>query len=314
MHKPLISVLILSYNHGNFIKTALNSVVSNCSDEYDLEIILIDDGSVDGSINTLREFKNSSPIPFMLIEKNHEGVGAIARNFNELISLAQGKYISFLASDDSYRENRFAAQLSLMEEDERLVLCYANGVHIKKGMGIGPVHPKRETRLLKSESAKEVHNYVTTNVPQLFIQSILVRTNFIQSMKAFDDDLIADDWVFNIRVFHEIFRQNLMFKFVDEIVFNRNIHNENTSRDVRLHFERVAQVVERYCEDKIELLGKAALAAILESVIKKDCDHLHYYFKHLRISGKLPFIILSWIGSMISSRLAKLFACDQRFN
>ena len=97
--KPLISVLMLSYNHGQYISEALESIKINKSDNYDLEVIIIDDGSSDESISILEQFEKEGHLDLKVIKKRHGGVNYIASNFNELVYLSKGEYITFLASD-----------------------------------------------------------------------------------------------------------------------------------------------------------------------------------------------------------------------
>ena len=305
MNKPLISVLMLSYNHEKFIQDSLDSIACNYSIRYDLEIVVIDDGSSDESVRIIKSFKDKNKIPLRLIEKKHCGVKAISKNFNELISLAKGNYISFLASDDSFSPNRFLNQLSVMEADENVAICYANGINIKLGARPSLVHRPKEVELLASNDADRIFNFVTNNIPGIFIQSILVKSNFLKSFKPFDERLIADDWVFNIRAFKEISNRGLSFCYVDQIVFKRNIHNENTSRNTRVHFERLNQVIERYCEDREKLLGYAVFSSVLQNIRTGQINGIWYFIKKLELSSKLPIIAITWIFNLVLNKVRK---------
>lgn len=298
---------MLSYNHGLFLKEALESILINKSPSYDLEVIIIDDGSTDDSILILEKFKLSHQLPILLLKKEHQGVHAISKNFNELISLAKGKYITFLASDDSYTKHRFRNQLNIMEIDKDVALCYGNGINLNSEEKFGSVHPRKEIMLLSSNNPLIVLNYITNNIPSIFIQSILIRADFVKSFESFDPDLIADDWVFNIRVFKEIDSQKLSFRYVNDIVFNRRIHSENTSRNTEVHFERVTQVINRYCNPESNLLEKAVLDAMLQCIIKKELKSIPRYFKSIRFSLKLPLVICYWSYSLLANKLYKIF-------
>ncbi len=85
------SVIIPSFNRENLIKATLDSVFSQKFDDF--EVIVIDDGSTDNTINILKEYGNKITI----CQQENQGPGA-ARNYG--IRLAQGKYIIFLDSDD----------------------------------------------------------------------------------------------------------------------------------------------------------------------------------------------------------------------
>ena len=301
--KPLISVLMLSYNHDDYIRFALESVVLNKSERFDLEIIVIDDGSDDDTVKILNEFKSSSSVPVTLIEKPHKGVTSIAANFNELIAMANGTYISFLASDDYFEENRFIAQLQLMQTNQDVVLCYANGVNCRSGEKLENVHPPEIRQLLESKDPFEVHKFITNNVPALYIQTILVRAKFIKSIVAFDEDLIADDWVFNINVFREIHLRGLKFDYVNEVVFTRNLHSDNTSANIRVHFERRIQVVERYCNSDKRLTEMIVFGAAVHSALQLDFDAIPTYFVRVKKSFWLPLDFVVWATRRLVRKL-----------
>ena len=102
MPNCLISVLVLSYNHANYIEKSIRSIFNQRIYIESIEIIVIDDGSKDGTVEILKKLQSTSPLPMNVLFKKHRGVVAIADSFNEMISLATGKYIAFLSADDEY--------------------------------------------------------------------------------------------------------------------------------------------------------------------------------------------------------------------
>ena len=85
-----LSIIIPVYNEANFLRRCLDSVYAN--DE--VEVIIVDDGSTDGSFEICQEYEDKG---FKLIQNEHSGV-SVARNTG--IQLAEGEYITFLDSDD----------------------------------------------------------------------------------------------------------------------------------------------------------------------------------------------------------------------
>lgn len=245
-----ISVLLLSYNHENFIRRSIESVYLQKSSIYDIELIIFDDGSTDKTVEIIESFESEEGISIQFTKKEHQGISAIAANFNEMVSLATGDYLSFLASDDEYCENRFENQFHFLENNANTVLIYGNGFNFSDGEILSKVHSKKVSSLLRRESAEEVYSYVTHKIPVLFIQSILVRRSIFETFSPFDSDLIADDWVFNIKVFDYIVENRKKYSFIDEVVFLRNKHHSNTSRDVVGHFKRIEGVILRYSSSK----------------------------------------------------------------
>lgn len=259
-------MLILTFNQAQFINQALQSVVEQRSSNYDLEIIVTDDGSSDGTVDVIERFVETSPVPIKFLAKTHQGVTAIANNFLSMINLADGDFIAFLAGDDSFSKNRFCSQLKKFEANPDLKISYSDGVNCIAGEFGQGCHSAETVELMSSGDAERVHKHLTSQAPVLFIQGVLARADFLRQIQPFDVDLIADDWVFNIKVFDALVTDGGDFDFEPSECFIRNIHGDNTSRNLVVHYERVRQVAERYCHNarliKSRFVGQSLLSAI----------------------------------------------------
>lgn len=121
-----VSVIIPSYNHKKFIEQTIRSVLEQ---EYpNLELIIIDDGSTDGTPILLRELAKEKD--FRLILKENEGVCA---TLNRGLKEATGEYITFIASDDFMTKNRIGEQVEFLEshQDVEVVAGAVKVVNIK---------------------------------------------------------------------------------------------------------------------------------------------------------------------------------------
>ena len=92
---PLVSICIPTYNGAKFIKEAMDSAIAQTY--ANLEIIVSDDASKDGTLSIIESYKNKTLIPIHIYNHNPEGIGA---NWNHSVSKAQGDYIKFLFQDD----------------------------------------------------------------------------------------------------------------------------------------------------------------------------------------------------------------------
>jgi glycosyltransferase involved in cell wall biosynthesis len=95
---PFFSVIIPTYNRADLIATAINSVLEQTFTDY--EIIIIDDASKDNTQQVVNNFSDSR-IRYYINEVNLER----SRTRNKAIDLSEGKYITFLDSDDFYLDN-----------------------------------------------------------------------------------------------------------------------------------------------------------------------------------------------------------------
>ncbi|OCG70614.1 hypothetical protein A9G43_07690 [Gilliamella sp. Occ3-1] len=102
---PILTIIIPVYNTANYLKRCLDSVINQSFQ--DIEIICINDGSIDNSLHILEEYqKNDGRI--RIITKKNEGL-SIARNIG--IVNAFGKYITFVDSDDFIEINTYELAL-----------------------------------------------------------------------------------------------------------------------------------------------------------------------------------------------------------
>ncbi len=109
---PLISVIIPSYNHASFVAQAIDSVAAQ--DHPNLELIVIDDGSSDNSLEVIEaSLKRASSLRSELYPQQNRGAHAA---INRGLELAHGEYLTILNSDDYYYPSRLAGLLKFMRE------------------------------------------------------------------------------------------------------------------------------------------------------------------------------------------------------
>ena len=111
---PLISVVIPVYNAESFLQETIDSVLYQTF--HDFELILVDDGSTDHSVDIIRSYDDSR-IRFIPCE--HDFIGTV----NQGYSHAKGKYIAQLDHDDLMMPKRLQIQYEFMEANPTIVAC-----------------------------------------------------------------------------------------------------------------------------------------------------------------------------------------------
>jgi len=125
-----VSVVIPTYNRLERVTAAIESVrrQSVCC----AEIIVVDDGSTDGSFEALSErFKD-----IQILRQQNAGVSA-ARNVG--IRAAAGEWIALLDSDDEWLPNKVRAQLAVLNDNPGLLLCHTEEIWIRHGKRVNPM-------------------------------------------------------------------------------------------------------------------------------------------------------------------------------
>lgn len=122
MFKYRISVIVPIYNVEDYIENCLKSLVEQTIDKNDLEVLLINDGSPDGSEAICKRYAEKYPF-FKLFSKENEGLSK-TRNFG--IKHAQGKYFVFLDPDDELTVNSLQNLADFFDkyEDEIDIVTY----------------------------------------------------------------------------------------------------------------------------------------------------------------------------------------------
>ena len=106
-----VSIITPFFNSEKYIRQTIESVLSQTFSDW--EMILIDDGSEDSSLDIINEY-SSRDDRFVVIENGSNQGVAISRNNG--IKAVRGEYIAFLDSDDIWRENKLEKQISLAEK------------------------------------------------------------------------------------------------------------------------------------------------------------------------------------------------------
>jgi len=117
-----LSVIVPAYNRERYIASALRSLLWQ-RDATDLDIIVIDDGSTDGTAEVVRAMMGENPC-IRLFQQVNMGI-ARARNTGLRQLLPQTRFVSFLDSDDISPTGRFKADLACFEADPGLDLTYS---------------------------------------------------------------------------------------------------------------------------------------------------------------------------------------------
>lgn len=123
MDKPLVSVLIPAYNRIRYIAQTVESV--RAQTYVNVELIVVDDGSSDGTYEFLLEQTEAGKLK-LLTHEGHANRGQSA-SLNLALRAAQGKYIAILDSDDVFLPGKLEKQVAYLEAHPEVGLVYGMG-------------------------------------------------------------------------------------------------------------------------------------------------------------------------------------------
>lgn len=124
----LVSIVMPVHNAAKYLEEAIYSVVAQSYKNW--ELIIVDDASVDNSLDIARNMAAQDSRIRVLVNENPTGYPATPRNV--AIDAAKGKYIAFLDSDDMWLPEKLEQQLSMFATDDSLAVVFSNYEKIDK--------------------------------------------------------------------------------------------------------------------------------------------------------------------------------------
>ncbi len=120
-----VSVVVPSYNHASFVERTLRSIFRQTFAP--AELLVIDDGSTDGSPKIIEPVLHDCPFPCELVARENRGLSA---TLNQGFARARGEYFAYLGSDDLWLPDFLRARVRLLESRPDAVLAYGHAYFI----------------------------------------------------------------------------------------------------------------------------------------------------------------------------------------
>ncbi len=184
---PDVSVIIPTFNRARRVVRSISSVLDQTFTNY--EIIIVDDGSSDGTADSLAQFKHNSKIKCLSHPKNL-GVSA-ARNNGIMASRAP--LLAFLDSDDYWLPEKMAVQVRFFRQNPKAVVCQTEEVWIRKGQRVNPRKKHRKPS-----------GYIFEPSLKLCLVSpsaVMLKRSLLDEVGFFDEDLpVCEDYDLWLRI------------------------------------------------------------------------------------------------------------------
>lgn len=222
MSTPLVSVLVITYNHAAFVEEALDSLLAQTST--DLEVVIIDDVSPDGTADVIEAWLARTKFPAKLV-RNRENQG-ICKNRNMGFEMTRGELICTLAGDDAYEPDRIAHQAEHFARHPASVAAVYSDACVVKADGelelpsflhwsLGDA-PRPEGRVFK--------RMLQGNF--LCAPAVMLRRSALAAIGGYDESLAYEDWDMWLRLAHRF-----DFACLPEVLLRYRIVETSLSHD-----------------------------------------------------------------------------------
>lgn len=228
--KPSVSVIIPTYNRKDLVLETINSVLKQTFKDY--EIIVVDDGSTDGTQLELSYLVHSGKLRYVYQENN-----GLASARNRGIDESVGRYLAFLDSDDIWLPSKLEKQVAMLEKDPHCAMVYTDSRNFNE-YGLSPV-----SRLVSSDKntmAGMIWEYL---VMGNFINpsTVLIRKTVIGQVGYFDTALkMGEDWDFWMRIAHKN-----RIGFIDEALVHYRIHSNNMTKNTAVLTQYLTLIINK---------------------------------------------------------------------
>lgn len=262
---PLISIIIPTYNYGNFVLAALSSIAEQHFTDW--ECIVIDDGSTDDTTQQVTSFISTyTDQDFRYVYTENAGTSAAK---NKGIDLARGKYLQFLDADDLLSPMKLSVQVNLLEKGN-CALVYSKTIFFRDSPTGEVILNKYPSGFLRMEtlsgfrllSALIVNNIVTISSP-------LVRKDLVIKAGKFTSTIRNnEDWLFWFRI--AMLKPIFVFDDDSSSYTKVRIHASSAMRNNKNMFSGEVTVREQIGEDLI----KRFKGDEKDVLMKKNLDQL----------------------------------------
>ncbi|HMQ79110.1 MAG TPA: glycosyltransferase [Ignavibacteria bacterium] len=321
----MVSVICVCYNSEMYINEAIDSVLEQSFDEY--EIIVIDDGSEDSTITKLSKYRTLNN--FTLIEMKHTGNPGFLRN--EAVRCSKYELIAFIDSDDVWFPDKLSKQIEFIQNYD--MICTNAERLIQKNIVFDSIlsrisdsiFRKNNTNIAPNVFFEDLIGNIELTIPKILVMnyvipsSVLVKKSAFLSSGMFEQSLgkRGEDyllWLMILKRYKVILLKEILIKYR---IHEKNLSLQSYDERIKL-LERTIDIRKEYlssdneeisssakigCKEIYHELGKLALA-------KRNFDSSAYYFlRYVHLLPIRPSIeLLKYSLIFVYVKLCSIFA------
>lgn len=265
--QPLVSVVIPCYNHEQFVQDCIQSVIDQTYQN--IELIIIDDGSSDRSVEKIQEMVDSCKQRFNNFEFRHRPNKGLSTTLNEALGWCTGDYISPIASDDLMLPSKVKRQVELLQENQEMVAIFG-AVQLVNNLNIVIGEIRQKNKIFEFNDLIYTDRFLPAPTQ-------MIRLDALRTVGGFVEGMIIDDWY----IYLKLLEAGNKIQYIDEIFCSYRTHDGNTfSNPYKMSIGRL-QVLNEFSEH--ENFKKAFIKVCWDNA-----------FETLKLDFKLSIIIFAY--------------------
>ncbi|MBF0320194.1 MAG: glycosyltransferase family 2 protein [Nitrospirae bacterium] len=230
-HKPLVSIIMPTYNYGEFIGESINSVLTQTYTNW--ELIVIDNHSADNTQEIVRGFGHAG-IRYVKFKNN----GVIAASRNVGLREARGDYAAFLDSDDLWMPGKLERQVNFLNEHKDVFMVYSKASAMENGV---LTYTKGRPPGRQTVSSKGIFPDLFLSFNYISCLTVMFRNG--KGLQFSEDKALItvedfDLWL-EIALEHEI-------GYIDESLALYRVHGKNTGARLRKYIDANMNLIRKH--------------------------------------------------------------------
>lgn len=281
---PLVSVICLCFNHEKFVEETLQSVINQTYKN--IEIIVLDDYSVDNSVKIIEQFINHNPN--IIFIKNETNLGN-TKSFNKALKKSNGNFVIDLAADDVLLPNCVELQIEKFENSsyENLGIVYGNAELISENGNYYSYYFDVDIskKVIEKRKTGNIYLDIISGGNSLCSVSAMIKKEVLEKLNGFDENLDYEDldfWIRSSKIYN--------FDFIDEILVKKRIvpnslgtkfhDNKKKSKKINFSTYKILQKTLKLNQTKPE--NRAVLKRIhYEMVLNYKTNNINLLLKYI---------------------------------
>lgn len=283
--EPLVSVVLACYNHDEFVQDSIQSVIDQT--HQNIELIIIDDGSSDRSVEKIQEMVDSCKERFTNFEFRHRPNKGLSATLNESLEWCQGEFFSPIASDDMFLSDKILTQVEYLKVNK-------NCAGVFGGVDLIDNNNNLIGRWLYEEkkySFKDIFLH-THNLPA---PTALMRIEAVKVVGGYKSGMIIEDWYMWLKLskIGDIY-------YLPKIFTRYRFHETNLSKNLEKMHKGRFQVIDTFKNEDQYKLARLNVEWMNASEFLR-VNRVEAIKGYLKILMKAPIFFFS----MLSNRLIK---------
>lgn len=284
MNKPLVSLIVTSYKHADYIDDCIKSILAQTY--FNMEILYLDDASGDGTFEKAQSYKEAlekkyEKVTYILNKKNN----GVIKNLNRLVRMSRGKYVKFLAADDFMLFDGIEKLVSFMENHTEYDMAYSNGL-----LGTEETHFP-----MRSNVETQIYEAIPPSGGDLFdllyekdfisAPTVIIKRSIYDRVGLYDEDIGIEDWDYFLRVAKEgiigyLAQSTMMYRIVDSSMS----HSAAPSKRINMKRSEL-QILEKhkgYASQAAERMKRSLDEALQDAYHIDDANYIAYLYAYAK--------------------------------